>query len=100
MRCQVPGETRRALCVQRRHPGADALMRAIRTNIDGLLKDEMHAMSLAVAHSVSRYRVKFNPEKIHDDRASGLAAGRPRQGAQQLPDARPRVVRLALPRAQ
>ncbi|VDN01477.1 unnamed protein product [Thelazia callipaeda] len=46
------------------------LMRSIRANLDSLLNDhkrEMHSMNLAVAHSLSRYKlssVKFNPEKI------------------------------------
>ncbi|CAD6184913.1 unnamed protein product [Caenorhabditis auriculariae] len=43
------------------------LMRGIRSHIDDLLaehKEEMNAMNLAVAHSLARYRVKFNPEKI------------------------------------
>ncbi|VDK70344.1 unnamed protein product [Litomosoides sigmodontis] len=43
------------------------LMRSIRANLDSLLnehKQELHSMNLAVAHSLSRYKVKFNPEKI------------------------------------
>ncbi|KAK0423879.1 hypothetical protein QR680_008384 [Steinernema hermaphroditum] len=43
------------------------LMRSIRSNIDSLLcehKDELSAMNLALAHSMGRYKVKFNPEKI------------------------------------
>ncbi|KAM3721307.1 Nucleolar protein [Dirofilaria immitis] len=43
------------------------LMRSIRANLDSLLdehKQELHSMNLAVAHSLGRYRVKFNPEKI------------------------------------
>uniref|UniRef100_A0AC35TJZ3 Nop domain-containing protein n=1 Tax=Rhabditophanes sp. KR3021 TaxID=114890 RepID=A0AC35TJZ3_9BILA len=43
------------------------LMRCIRSNMDELLvdhKEELTAMQLALSHSVSRYRVKFNPEKI------------------------------------
>uniref|UniRef100_A0A915PZX4 Nop domain-containing protein n=1 Tax=Setaria digitata TaxID=48799 RepID=A0A915PZX4_9BILA len=43
------------------------LMRSIRANLDNLLnehKQELHSMNLAVAHSLSRYKVKFNPEKI------------------------------------
>lgn len=42
-------------------------MRAIRANLDSLLgehKTELDAMRLALAHSLGRYRVKFNPEKI------------------------------------
>ncbi|KAF1591350.1 UNVERIFIED_CONTAM: Nucleolar protein 58, partial [Eudyptes robustus] len=45
----------------------DELFRAIRANIDHLLaehKTEVDAMRLALAHSLGRYRVKFNPEKI------------------------------------
>uniref|UniRef100_A0A915E556 Nop domain-containing protein n=1 Tax=Ditylenchus dipsaci TaxID=166011 RepID=A0A915E556_9BILA len=43
------------------------LMRSIRANIDTLLseqKAEITAMRLALAHSLGRYKVKFNPEKI------------------------------------
>uniref|UniRef100_A0A1I8ASI4 Nop domain-containing protein n=1 Tax=Steinernema glaseri TaxID=37863 RepID=A0A1I8ASI4_9BILA len=43
------------------------LMRSIRSNIGSLLaehKEEMNAMNLALAHSMGRYKVKFNPEKI------------------------------------
>jgi nucleolar protein 58 len=42
-------------------------MRAIRANLDDLLsehKNEIQSMRLALAHSLGRYRVKFNPEKI------------------------------------
>lgn len=38
-------------------------MRSIRANLDSLLnehKQELHAMNLAVAHSLGRYRVKIN----------------------------------------
>ncbi|CAI4230936.1 unnamed protein product [Auanema sp. JU1783] len=47
--------------------GISELMRGIRTHVDSLLgehKTEMNAMNLAVAHSLGRYKVKFNPEKI------------------------------------
>ncbi|KAI1706457.1 snoRNA binding domain, fibrillarin domain-containing protein [Ditylenchus destructor] len=43
------------------------LMRGIRANVDTLLaeqKAEITAMRLALAHSLGRYKVKFNPEKI------------------------------------
>uniref|UniRef100_A0A0N5C2W3 Nop domain-containing protein n=1 Tax=Strongyloides papillosus TaxID=174720 RepID=A0A0N5C2W3_STREA len=43
------------------------LFRCLRLNMDELLsehKDELHAMQLAIAHGVSRFKVKFNPEKI------------------------------------
>ncbi|CAO4360640.1 unnamed protein product [Caenorhabditis nigoni] len=43
------------------------LMRGVRAHIEDLLaehKEEMNAMNLAVAHSLARYKVKFNPEKI------------------------------------
>ena len=43
------------------------LMRAIRSHVDSLLgehKTELNAMNLALAHSLGRYKVKFNPEKI------------------------------------
>jgi nucleolar protein 58 len=43
------------------------LLRGIRANIDALLgehKTEIDAMRLALAHSLGRYKVKFNPEKI------------------------------------
>jgi len=47
--------------------GSEELMRAIRSNADVLLaehKTEIQSMRLALAHSLGRYRVKFNPEKI------------------------------------
>uniref|UniRef100_A0A0N4Z1P3 Nop domain-containing protein n=1 Tax=Parastrongyloides trichosuri TaxID=131310 RepID=A0A0N4Z1P3_PARTI len=43
------------------------LFRCLRLNADELFaedKDEIHAMQLALAHGVSRFKVKFNPEKI------------------------------------
>ncbi|CAB3410888.1 unnamed protein product [Caenorhabditis bovis] len=43
------------------------IMRGVRAHIEDLLaehKSEMNAMNLAVAHSLARYKVKFNPEKI------------------------------------
>lgn len=45
----------------------DELMRSIRANADNLLAEhssEINTMRLALAHSLGRYRVKFNPEKI------------------------------------
>ncbi|CAJ0604581.1 unnamed protein product [Cylicocyclus nassatus] len=48
-------------------PAIAELMRSIRAHIDSLLgehKAELSAMNLAVAHSLGRYKVKFNPEKI------------------------------------
>ncbi|KAJ1374437.1 hypothetical protein KIN20_037124 [Parelaphostrongylus tenuis] len=48
-------------------PAVAELMRGIRAHIDSLLgehKSELNAMNLAVAHSLGRYKVKFNPEKI------------------------------------
>ncbi|XGW21646.1 hypothetical protein V3C99_004543 [Haemonchus contortus] len=48
-------------------PAVAELMRSIRANIESLLdehKTELNAMNLAVAHSLGRYKVKFNPEKI------------------------------------
>lgn len=47
--------------------GISELMRGIRTHVDSLLgehKTELNAMNLALAHSLGRYKVKFNPEKI------------------------------------
>uniref|UniRef100_A0A7E4VIB3 Nop domain-containing protein n=1 Tax=Panagrellus redivivus TaxID=6233 RepID=A0A7E4VIB3_PANRE len=52
-------------CVQ--NSATDELMRVIRTHVDSLLGDhkaELDAMNLALAHSLGRYKVKFNPEKI------------------------------------
>lgn len=52
------------------NPAVAEVMRAIRANtdaLDGLLsehKGEMDQMRLALAHSLGRYKVKFNPEKI------------------------------------
>lgn len=43
------------------------LLRGLRSNADALLseyKEEISAMRLALAHSLARYKVKFNPEKI------------------------------------
>ncbi|KAL3079006.1 hypothetical protein niasHS_014788 [Heterodera schachtii] len=44
------------------------LMRSIRANVNSFLGEEtaheMNAMRLGVAHSIGRYKVKFNPEKI------------------------------------
>ncbi|XP_015177781.1 PREDICTED: nucleolar protein 58 [Polistes dominula] len=44
------------------------LMRCIRSQVDGLLaglpKKEMAAMALGLAHSLSRYKLKFSPDKI------------------------------------
>lgn len=44
------------------------LMRCIRSQMDGLLagfpKKEMTAMALGLAHSLSRYKLKFSPDKI------------------------------------
>ena len=47
--------------------GVNELMRGIRLHVDSLLgehKAELAAMNLALAHSLGRYKVKFNPEKI------------------------------------
>jgi len=52
------------------NPAVNEVMRAIRANadtLDGLLgehKSDMDTMRLALAHSLGRYKVKFNPEKI------------------------------------
>uniref|UniRef100_A0A914E437 Nop domain-containing protein n=1 Tax=Acrobeloides nanus TaxID=290746 RepID=A0A914E437_9BILA len=43
------------------------LMRSVRSHLDTLLGDyktELDAMNLAVSHSLGRFKVKFNPEKI------------------------------------
>ncbi|XP_014233267.1 nucleolar protein 58 [Trichogramma pretiosum] len=44
------------------------LMRCIRSQLDGLLgsvpKKEMTAMALGLAHSLSRYKLKFSPDKV------------------------------------
>jgi nucleolar protein 58 len=45
------------------------LLRGIRSQLDGLLGDEvssndMNAMRLGLAHSLSRYRLKFSPDKV------------------------------------
>ncbi|KAJ6637483.1 Nucleolar protein 58 [Pseudolycoriella hygida] len=48
--------------------GVQELMRCIRTQSDSLLaglqKKEMTAMALGLAHSLSRYKLKFSPDKI------------------------------------
>lgn len=44
------------------------LMRCIRSQMDGLItgvtKKEMEAMALGLAHSLSRYKLKFSPDKV------------------------------------
>lgn len=53
-------------------PGVTDLMRGIRTNIDALLDGEdaavtgesRNAMVLGLAHSLSRYKLKFSPDKV------------------------------------
>ncbi|XP_037268482.2 nop5 ribonucleoprotein [Rhipicephalus microplus] len=44
------------------------LMRCIRSQVDGLItglpKKEMTAMALGLAHSLSRYKLKFSPDKV------------------------------------
>lgn len=48
--------------------GVQELMRCIRSQSDSLLaglpKKEMTAMALGLAHSLSRYKLKFSPDKI------------------------------------
>lgn len=48
--------------------GIQELMRCIRSQMDALLagfpKKEMTAMALGLAHSLSRYKLKFSPDKI------------------------------------
>lgn len=49
------------------NPTTTELMRGIRVNADALLSEyqaEIAAMRLALSHSLARYKVKFNPEKI------------------------------------
>jgi nucleolar protein 58 len=48
-------------------PAISEVMRAIRANLDELLgehKEEIDVMRLALSHSLGRYKVKFNPEKL------------------------------------
>jgi nucleolar protein 58 len=52
-------------CVQ--NNATDELMRVIRVHLDTLLgehKQELDNMNLALAHTLGRYKVKFNPEKL------------------------------------
>lgn len=48
--------------------GVQELMRCMRSQLDSLLvglpKKEMTAMALGLAHSLSRYKLKFSPDKI------------------------------------
>lgn len=48
--------------------GVQELMRCIRSQseslLSGLPKKEMTAMALGLAHSLSRYKLKFSPDKI------------------------------------
>ncbi|EYC30075.1 hypothetical protein Y032_0005g2434 [Ancylostoma ceylanicum] len=63
--CLLCSEKLEVSCVH--SPAVAELMRSIRSHIDSLLgehKAELSAMNLAVAHSLGRYKVKFNPEKI------------------------------------
>ena len=49
------------------NPATVELLRGIRANADALLSEyqtEISAMRLALSHSLARYKVKFNPEKI------------------------------------
>ncbi|EGD77815.1 nucleolar protein 5 [Salpingoeca rosetta] len=49
-------------------PAVSELMRGIRTQLNALIKDlqegDMKAMSLGLAHSLSRYKLKFSPDKV------------------------------------
>jgi nucleolar protein 58 len=50
-----------------RSNATDELMRVIRAHLPTLLgehKQELDTMSLALAHTLGRYKVKFNPEKL------------------------------------
>ena len=50
------------------NPNVQELMRCIRSQIDSLLgelpKKEISAMTLGLAHSLSRYKLKFSEDKI------------------------------------
>ena len=49
------------------NPSINELMRGVRANLNTYLAEhqqELEAMRLGLAHSLARYRVKFNPEKI------------------------------------
>ncbi|KAJ8253307.1 hypothetical protein GJAV_G00211430 [Gymnothorax javanicus] len=49
-------------------PAVSELMRGIRTQMEGLITGlpprEISAMSLGLAHSLSRYKLKFSPDKV------------------------------------
>merc|ERR1712070_1339997 len=49
-------------------PAIAELMRGIRSQLSALIKDvqegDMKAMSLGLAHSLSRYKLKFSPDKV------------------------------------
>jgi len=49
-------------------PAVAELMRGIRTQVEGLITGlpprEISAMSLGLAHSLSRYKLKFSPDKV------------------------------------
>ncbi|KAL8601157.1 Nucleolar protein 58 [Nucella lapillus] len=56
-------ETFNIQCVS--NSSINELMRCIRSQLDGLVGDkELTAMSLGLAHSLSRYKVKFSPDKV------------------------------------
>eukprot|EP00013_Stygamoeba_regulata_P029703 CAMPEP_0177650936 /NCGR_PEP_ID=MMETSP0447-20121125/12238_1 /TAXON_ID=0 /ORGANISM="Stygamoeba regulata, Strain BSH-02190019" /LENGTH=501 /DNA_ID=CAMNT_0019153899 /DNA_START=197 /DNA_END=1702 /DNA_ORIENTATION=- len=50
------------------HDGVNELMRGIRAQLQGLLdgvdQNDLSAMSLGLSHSLSRYQLKFSPDKV------------------------------------
>jgi nucleolar protein 58 len=50
------------------HDGVNELMRGIRLQLEGLLEGvdqaDLSAMSLGLSHSLSRYQLKFSPDKV------------------------------------
>lgn len=49
-------------------PAIDELMRGIRGQLDSLVaelsQNDVNAMSLGLSHSLSRYKLKFSPDKV------------------------------------
>lgn len=97
-------------------------MRGIRTQLHSLVGDlsteDNKAMSLGLAHSLSRYKLKFSPDKVDTMIVQAICEsdhitpyhssiltshpsplGRFRQGTQHIRHESQRVVRLAFPRA-
>lgn len=66
---KLGGVIKEKLGIQCTHSAAiDELLRGIRGNIESLIgevsESDMNAMSLGLSHSLSRYKLKFSPDKV------------------------------------